>query len=163
MNTEIVLFKFFLIRMFKGSSGKGLHRAPTCYSFLFHTLFFLLLNKKQQLGNWGNKRNPLCKLISICIMSYARNMQMNRIIYERLRLSHSVPITYKECFSSSSLLSKLARHAPHSQTRPTLNKHTHKKGLLAGYYDWVGKTCLADWWGIRRQGRGGNGWYGRNV
>lgn len=69
---------------------------------------------------------------------------MNRIIYERLRLSHSVPITYKECFSSSSLLSKLARHAPHSQTRPTLNKHTHKKGLLAGYYDWVGKTCLAD-------------------
>lgn len=112
--------------------------AYTCYSLLFHTLFPpSLLNKKEQLGNWGNKRNPLCKLSDICIMSYARNMQMKHIIYECLRLSHSVPITYKEevCLPlslSSLLLSKLAWHAPHLHTRPILNKHIHTRACWLG-------------------------------
>lgn len=38
----------------------------------------------------------LCKYLRIYIMSYDRNMQMSHIIYERLCLSPSAPITYKE-------------------------------------------------------------------
>lgn len=72
-------------------------------------------------------------------MPRAWNMQMNQIIYERLRLPHSVPITYKEFFfpSFSLLQSKLAAHAPQLQTRP--DQAHPQKGLLVGYYDWVGK------------------------
>lgn len=73
-------------------------------------------------------------------MSYAKNMQMNRIIYERLRLSHSVPITYKEFFHLASPPIQAGT------TRTTLTDQTHtkqahpQKGLLAGYFDWVGKN-----------------------
>lgn len=96
--------------------------------------FFVLLNKKEQLGN---KRNSLCKLPYICIMSYSKHMQMKCIIYERLCLSHSVPITYKEIppLLLSVVLSKLAWHAPHSQTRPT--KQALTKGL-ASWAPWLG-------------------------
>lgn len=77
-------------------------------------------------------------------MSYAKNMQMSCIIYERLRLSHSVPITYKEFFFFFFHLA-----SPPIQpgtTRTTLTDQTHTKqahpqnGLLAGYFDWVGKN-----------------------
>lgn len=60
----------------------------------FFSLFLSLLNKKKsmkQLG--GNRMNPLCKPAAICIMSYARNMQISTIIYGCLHQPQTVPIT----------------------------------------------------------------------
>lgn len=85
----------------------------------------------------------------ICIMSYPLNMQMNRIIYECLRLpqcSHNLQRVFF-FFHTSPLLYRLAWRAPHSQTRPVLNKHTHKRGCRLGTVTdwenlsgrWVGK------------------------
>ena len=148
----------------RGSWGSNLQFVRVLHTFYF--LFFLsLLNKNQQLGNWGNKRNPLCKLSCICIMSYARNMQMKRIIYERLCLSHSVPITYKEFFS---LL--LSPPLQAGTTCTILSDQTHtkqahpQKRLLAGYDDWVGKNLsgrlMRDKEASSGRGGGRDGWYG---
>lgn len=59
---------------------------------------------------------------------------MNRIIYERLRLSHSVPITYKEEFFSLLLSPPIQAGTTCTTltTRPILNKHTHKRGCWLG-------------------------------
>lgn len=77
-------------------------------------------------------------------MSYARNMQMKRIIYERLCLSQCSHNLQRVFF----LLLSPPTQAGTTCTILTDQTHTKQahpqKGLLAGYYDWVGKTCLAD-------------------
>ena len=110
----------------------------------FSLFFILLLSKMQELGKWDNKRNTLCKLITIYIMLYARNMEIDHIIYGRLRLPHSVPITYKDLFPPP-LPSQPNWHNVHHSHRP----NPHQTGSpTKGFPAWVlwlgGKSFLVD-------------------
>lgn len=79
-------------------------------------------------------QNPLCKALRIYIMPYDMNMQMIHIIYERLRLAPSVPITYKD-FSPPIQTGTTCT----TETRRMPNTHAHKRGCWPWYCGWVGK------------------------
>lgn len=86
----------------------------------------------------------LCKSFSIYIMSYDRNMQMNHIIYERLCLPPSAPITYKEFppppHPPSHLSSQLYWQDMHHRDHTLAIVYAHKRGCWRGYCGWVGKV-----------------------
>lgn len=59
------------------------------------------------------------------------------IIYERLHLPPSVPITYKEPPTHFSPPIQTGTTCT-TETRPTPNTHAHKTGCWPGYCGWVG-------------------------
>lgn len=82
----------------------------------------------------------LCKSPSIYLMSYDRSMQMNHIIYERLCLRPSAPITYKESLPPHVFPPNQTGTACTTETIPSPIVHAHKRGCWREYCGWVGKV-----------------------
>lgn len=91
------------------------------------------------------------QIVSIYIMPYDRNMQMNHIIYERLHLPHSVPITYRVLPPPPPPHSSYPDW--HEQTPDPHQTSAPTNRSLAEYCDWVGKLI----WQTNEE-KGGREW-----
>lgn len=114
--------KMLLFRLGLESKARGFMEFPLFIVSLF------LCNKNQLRTNM---QKSLCKLLSIYIMPYDRNMQMTHVIYgylQRVFLPPPIRSSHPNW------------HDMYHGDQTHVNRHAHKKGCWPGYYGWVEKT-----------------------